>query len=121
MSVRADGLVAVALEAPTKTDAGWVAFFDATDADGGALGAVRVGALPDMVTFTPDGDRVVVANEGEPADDFSIDPEGSVGVIDVPAGLAAPRRTTWRSPTSTRSRRAVRPRCRRACGSSGPP
>jgi hypothetical protein len=89
VTVRADGLVAVALEAPTKTDDGWVAFFDATALTGGALGAVRVGALPDMVTFTPGGDRVVVANEGEPAEDFSIDPEGSIAVIDVPAEPAA--------------------------------
>ncbi|WP_368499713.1 choice-of-anchor I family protein [Herbiconiux sp. A18JL235] len=91
VAVRADGLVAVAVEADPKTDQGWVVFFDAAASDGGsALGAVRVGALPDMVTFTPDGGSLLVANEAEPAEDYSVDPEGSVSVIAAPATLAAP-------------------------------
>ncbi|MDX5328075.1 MAG: hypothetical protein LPK06_04695 [Marinobacter sp.] len=36
-----------------------------------------------MLTFTPDGKYLLVANEGEPSDDYQIDPEGSVSVIDV--------------------------------------
>jgi DNA-binding beta-propeller fold protein YncE len=75
-----DGLVAVAVEAAEKTDPGRVAFFDV---DGAPLATVGVGALPDMLTFTPDGRRVVVANEGEPNADYSVDPEGSVSIIDV--------------------------------------
>ncbi len=89
VAVRDDGLGAVAVESAVKTDPGWVVFFDARG-DGRALGAVRVGALPDMQTFTPKGDRLVVANEGEPAEDYSVDPEGSVAVIDVPKKLRAP-------------------------------
>jgi LPXTG-motif cell wall-anchored protein len=89
VDVRPDGLGAVAVEAPEKTDEGWVVFFDARSEDGAALGAVRVGALPDMVTFTPDGSQLLVANEGEPAEDYSADPEGSVAVIDVPGEVAA--------------------------------
>ena len=59
---------------------GLVAFFDLA---GELLDTVRVGYLPDMLTFTPDGERVVVANEGEPASDYSFDPEGSISVIRV--------------------------------------
>ena len=49
---------------------------------------ITVGALPDMVTFTPDGRRLLVANEGTPnavADTpYSLpDPVGSVSIIDV--------------------------------------
>lgn len=75
-----DGVVAVATQAPQKTDPGWVVFLTA---DGEGLGGVHIGSLPDMTAFSPDGQHVVVANEGEPAEDFSSDPEGSVAVIDV--------------------------------------
>ncbi|MBX3611101.1 MAG: choice-of-anchor I family protein [Hydrogenophaga sp.] len=75
------GLVAVAIEAPVKTDPGRVALYRAKDL--ALLGSVTVGALPDMLVFTPNGKRVLVANEGEPSDDYQTDPEGSVSVIDV--------------------------------------
>ena len=42
-----------------------------------------MGALPDMVTFTSDGNTILAANEGEPDDDYQIDPEGSVSVINI--------------------------------------
>jgi DNA-binding beta-propeller fold protein YncE len=81
------GLVAVAVEADTKTDNGFVVFYDAATLQriGEPLG---VGALPDMLTFTPDGDYLLVANEGEPNDSYSIDPEGSVSIIDLRNGVA---------------------------------
>lgn len=44
---------------------------------------INVGAIPDMVTFTPDGSKILVANEGEPNSDYTNDPEGSISVIDV--------------------------------------
>ncbi len=80
-----NGVVAVAVQADVKQDPGTIVFFDM---DGNFLSQVTVGALPDMVTFTPDGQKVVVANEGEPNDDYTRDPEGSVSIIDVSAGAA---------------------------------
>ncbi|KFI08862.1 alkaline phosphatase [Massilia sp. BSC265] len=82
-----DGLVALAIESSPKTNPGTVAFYNAADLK--LLNSVRVGAQPDMLTFTPDGRTVLVANEGEPnsygqAD--SVDPEGSISVITVNRG-----------------------------------
>ena len=79
-----NGIVAVAIEAEIKTDPGSVVFYSATTRL--KLGEALVGALPDMVTFTPDGLRVLVANEGEPNDDYSIDPEGSISIVTVNGG-----------------------------------
>ncbi|MES2470179.1 MAG: choice-of-anchor I family protein [Verrucomicrobiota bacterium] len=62
------------------------------------LRQLNVGALPDMITFTPNGRHLLVANEGEPNsyNDVnaatlgpSVDPEGSVSIIDLSGGLAA--------------------------------
>ncbi|MBB6430083.1 choice-of-anchor I family protein [Algisphaera agarilytica] len=75
-----NGLVAVAVEAATVTDPGQVQFFNAGDLTS-AGSAVTVGALPDMLTFTPDGSKLLVANEGEP--DGGVDPNGSVSIIDT--------------------------------------
>lgn len=80
-----NGIVAAAVEATVKTDDGKVVFFDA---NGNYLNAVTVGALPDMLTFTPDGSKVLVANEGEPNNDYTVDPEGSVSIIDIGSGIA---------------------------------
>jgi DNA-binding beta-propeller fold protein YncE len=79
-----DGLVALAIQASVKTAPGYVALYDARTLQ--RREALQVGALPDMLTFTPDGKYLLVANEGEPnsyglAD--SVDPEGSVSVIRV--------------------------------------
>lgn len=81
-----DGVVAVAVAADPKTDPGYVVFFDA--ATGRELKSVAAGALPDMVTFTPDGKYVLTANEGEPNDDYSVDPEGSITLINLRDGVA---------------------------------
>lgn len=80
-----DGVVAVAVQNAVKTDRGMAVFFDA---DGNFLSAVEVGALPDMITFTPGGKRVLVANEAEPNDEYTVDPEGSVTIIDISGGVA---------------------------------
>jgi DNA-binding beta-propeller fold protein YncE len=81
-SVAVNGnLVAVAMEANPKTDNGWVVFLNTSTL--AYVRAVQVGALPDMLIFTPDGTKVLVANEGEPNVGYSDDPEGSVSVIRV--------------------------------------
>lgn len=83
-----DGLVAVASQAADRTEPGRVAFFDSTTLL--PLGEVVVGALPDMLTFTPDGSALVVAGEGEPSGYLAgdVDPVGTVAVIAVPEGGA---------------------------------
>jgi hypothetical protein len=91
-----NGLVAVVMQNAVKTSPGNAVFFDS---ELNVLNVVPVGALPDFVVFSPDGRWVVVANEGEPntynnADKAiygpSIDPEGSVTIIDLATGLATP-------------------------------
>ena len=78
-----NGLVAVGVEGATGQAPGAVQFFNA--ATGAANGpAVTVGAMPDMITFTPNGLKVLTANEGEV--DLAtglINPEGSVSIVDV--------------------------------------
>lgn len=79
-----DGLVAVAVENDDKQANGWIFFFNASDRSFSKR--VEVGPLPDMVAFSPDGSYAVCANEGEPNDDYSEDPEGSVGIIAITGG-----------------------------------
>ncbi|MGR3545533.1 MAG: choice-of-anchor I family protein [Roseovarius sp.] len=78
-----NGLVAAALSVTPAEANGVVAIFDQ---DGTLLNTVEVGNLTDMVTFTPDGTRILVANEGEPLD--GADPLGGVSIIDVSGGAA---------------------------------
>ena len=73
------GLLAVASPDSIEQNPGRVIFFDTL---GNYKGQVTVGALPDMITFTPDGKYLLTANEGQPNSDFSNDPEGSVSIID---------------------------------------
>ncbi|MCM3715813.1 choice-of-anchor I family protein [Alkalihalobacillus oceani] len=81
-----EDLIALAVVSNPKTDPGYIVFLTKS---GDYLTHVQVGALPDMVTFSPDGTKALVANEGEPNDDYSVDPEGSVSIIDLTAGVAA--------------------------------
>ena len=79
-----DGIVAVAIEAEGIDENGKVVLFDT---NGTLQLQIPVGVLPDMVTFSPDGTKILVANEGEPSEDYQTDPEGSVSIIDISAGL----------------------------------
>jgi hypothetical protein len=83
--------LAVALAADVPQENGYIAIYTA---DGTFLSAVEAGALPDKVGFSPDGRYAVSANEGEPNDDYSVDPEGSLTIVDLSAGLDSPVATT---------------------------
>jgi len=80
-----NGIVAVASPNTNEALDGSVVFFNT---NGVFQKQVTVGALPDMITFTPDGTKVLTANEGQPNADYSVDPEGSVSVIDISGGIA---------------------------------
>jgi hypothetical protein len=80
-----DGIVAVATENADPQANGKIVFFDA---DGVFVNEVSAGAMPDMITFSKDYSKVITANEGEPSSDYSVDPEGSITVVDISGGIA---------------------------------
>lgn len=74
-------LVAVALQAAGYDDNGRIAVLDY---EGNLLKLAMAGKQPDMVVFTPDGSKILCANEGEPREGYqAADPEGSVTVVSV--------------------------------------
>ncbi|MDH7447665.1 choice-of-anchor I family protein [Aquimarina sp. 2201CG14-23] len=80
-----NGLVAVALENSSNKQAnGKIATYSSDTQV--LLNTYTTGALPDMVTFSPDGKYIVSANEGEPDNLYVNDPEGSVTIIEVASG-----------------------------------
>ena len=78
-----DTLLVAAVEGATPQDSGKVVIFNT---NGVFLKQLTVGALPDMITFTHDGQKILTANEGEP--DVT-NPEGSVSIINLSGGIAA--------------------------------
>lgn len=72
--------IAVAVASSDPAQRGHVVFLNK---DGDELAEVEVGYLPDMLTYDAKGVRLLVANEGEPNDDYTFDPEGSVSIITV--------------------------------------
>jgi DNA-binding beta-propeller fold protein YncE len=93
-----NGVAAMAIEAPSRTaacpacdrrDPGSVLFYDTkTRLPSDGISQVTVGSMPDMLTFTHDGSKLLVANEGTPnavadAAYTAPDPAGSVSVIDM--------------------------------------
>jgi hypothetical protein len=76
-----DGKLAAALEASNKQAAGKVVVFNtSTYAE---IKVITVGALPDMITYSPDGNFILTANEAEPSADYTNDPAGTVSIIVV--------------------------------------
>lgn len=80
-----NGIIAAAVENSNPQMNGKVVFFDSA---GTYINQVVVGAMPDMITFTKDGKKVITANEGEPDDNYSVDPLGSVSIIDVSGNIS---------------------------------
>lgn len=86
-----NGLAAVAIEnGANRSQPGTIKLFDTTTRQLAAgTNSITVGALPDMVTFTKDGSRLLVANEGTPNLNAAgtaytgVDPTGSVSIINV--------------------------------------
>ncbi|MCG9546014.1 choice-of-anchor I family protein [Vibrio sp. Isolate33] len=78
------GLVAVAIENADKQQNGIIALYRSDTLE--LITTYTAGALPDMVSFSKDGRYIASANEGEPNADYSIDPEGSVTLVDLANG-----------------------------------
>lgn len=77
-------VLAVAVEAPVAQDSGFVSFWNV---DGTFLNRLTVGALPDMITFNHAGTQLIVACEGEPNDDYTVDPNGGVSIIEIDGAI----------------------------------
>ncbi len=80
-----NGIVAVAIENTNPQANGKIVFFDT---NGVFLNEVPAGAMPDMITFSKDYTKVITANEGEPNGTYTLDPEGSITVVDISGGIA---------------------------------
>jgi DNA-binding beta-propeller fold protein YncE len=79
-----NGLAAFAMESSIRTDPGTIRLFDTTTrALASGVNSISVGALPDMLTFTRDGSKLLVANEATPTVYGQVDPVGSVSIIDM--------------------------------------
>lgn len=83
-SVTAHGnYVAVSLLAKPTWERGHIELLEVTE---GAVRKVDVYGVcyhPDMLTFTPDGKKILVACEGEPSEDKLHDPEGGIAILDM--------------------------------------
>lgn len=75
------GRLAAAVEAETKTNNGKVIVFQTDNYS--VIAEIEVGAQPDMVTFSPDGKFILSANEGEPNNEYTIDPAGTISIINT--------------------------------------
>ncbi len=80
------GHIAVAVQDSNAQLDGSVVFFDVA---GNYVNQLTVGALPDMLTVSPDGMKLLVACEGEPDDSYMVDPEGSIAIIDLSGTVAS--------------------------------
>lgn len=68
---------------PNDSSVGAIVIFDTTT--NAILKTLSIGYNPDSASFTPDGQRIVIADEGERN---TLDPDGSLSVVDV-SGVAS--------------------------------
>ena len=122
VAVTEDGLVAVAT-AGEENNRGSVEFFQIKD--NGTIrpkGSVSVGNLPDSIAFTPDGRKLVVANEGEPNQFYGTedgkDPAGSISILEILARKPEESRVT-RLDFSSYSAKELREQGIRISGAKG--
>ena len=80
-----NGLAAFAMESSAdRTLPGQVVLFDtASRSLASGVNQISVGALPDMLTFSADGSKLLVANEATPVTYGAFDPAGSVSIINM--------------------------------------
>ena len=76
-----NGLLAIALDGADKQGNGDVVVLKTTTLE--EVKKITVGAMPDMVTFSPDGNYILSANEGEPNDAYTVDPKGTISIINI--------------------------------------
>ena len=79
-----NGFIAAAVENINPQDSGSVIIFDH---NGVFQKQVKVGAMPDMITMNHAHTKLITANEGEPNDAYTVDPNGSICVIDISGGI----------------------------------
>ncbi|UKT64057.1 choice-of-anchor I family protein [Pedobacter mucosus] len=76
-----NGLLAIGLDGANKQENGDVVVLKTSDLS--EVKKITVGAMPDMVTFSPDGNYILSANEGEPNDAYTVDPKGTISIINI--------------------------------------
>lgn len=81
-----NGIIAVALENSAPQSNGKVLFYNMS---GTLISQVDVGAMPDMITFNHAGNKVYTVCEGEPNSAYTLDPEGTIAVVDISGGVAS--------------------------------
>lgn len=76
-----NGKLAAAIESTNKQNPGKIVVFNTSTYAEEKV--ITVGALPDMVVYSPDGKYILSANEGEPDATYTNDPEGTISIISV--------------------------------------
>ena len=84
VAISGDNL-AISFDGATPGSAGSVAVFTVNAVGTAATwrATAEVGVIPDMITFTPDGTRLLVAIEAEPTQGYTTDAQGGLAIVDV--------------------------------------